>query len=69
METIRYTAPAISCNHCKMTIERALGTLGGIQSVTVEVPTKSVTIEYDPGQVTPTQLQEVLDDEGYPVTP
>lgn len=67
MTTVQYTVPDISCGHCKMTIEKAVGVLDGVQSVAVDVPTKGVAIVYDPDQVTPDRLEEVLAEEGYPV--
>jgi copper chaperone len=65
--TATYTAPAISCAHCKQAIEGAVGALPGVQAVQVDVPSKRVEVRYDPAQVAPTQLEEILEEEGYPV--
>ncbi len=67
METVTYTAPAISCEHCQHAIEGALGALPGVQTVTVDIPTKRVAVTYDPGAVTRPVLEAALDEEGYPV--
>jgi copper chaperone CopZ len=67
METVTYTAPAISCAHCQRTIEGAVRALPGVQSVHVEIPTKTVTISFDPAQATRSQIEATLDEEGYPV--
>ena len=67
METVTYTAPAISCAHCQRTIEGAVHALPGVQSVHVEIPTKTVTVSFDPTQATPSQIEATLDEEGYPV--
>ena len=67
MENVSYTAPAISCAHCQRAIESAVGTLPGVQSVTVEVPTKKVSVSFDPARVTRSQIEATLDDEGYTV--
>lgn len=67
METVRLTAPDISCEHCKMTIEREVGSLSGIQACLVDIPSKQVSITYDPTTVTRDQIVEALDEEGYPV--
>ena len=40
--------PNISCGHCTMTIEREVGELGGVQSVTADRESKNVTISWDP---------------------
>ncbi len=67
METATYTAPAISCEHCQHAIEGALGALQGVQTVTVDIPTKRVNVSYDPGQLGREQIEATLDEEGYPV--
>jgi len=67
METVTYTAPAISCEHCQHAIEGALGTLSGVQTVVVDIPTRQVNVSYDPGQLGRAQIEEALDEEGYPV--
>jgi copper chaperone len=66
-ETATYTAPAISCEHCQHAIETAVGSLAGVQTVTVDIPTKRVSVAFDPGQVAREQIEATLDDEGYPV--
>ena len=67
METITYTAPAISCEHCKHAIEQAVGALPGVERVQVEIPAKSVAVSYDPAQLSRETIEATLDDEGYPV--
>ena len=44
--------PSISCNHCKMAIEGAVGALAGVRSVAVDVGAKSVTVDFESGDVT-----------------
>jgi copper chaperone len=67
METVSYTAPAISCAHCQHAIEEAVGALPGVQQVQVDIPTKRVEVRYDPARLTTTQIASTLDEEGYPV--
>jgi copper chaperone len=67
MEEITLTAPDISCEHCKMTIERELGALSGVHACSVDVPSKQVSVTYDPAGVTRDQIVETLDEEGYPI--
>ena len=67
METVIYTAPAISCAHCQHAIEAAVGALPGVQGVRVEIPTRTVEVDFDPARVTPAQIEATLDEEGYPV--
>ena len=60
-------APDISCEHCQHAIERAVGKLSGVSSVKVDIPTKTVHIDYDNQKVTLAKIEEVLDDIGYTV--
>lgn len=59
--------PSISCNHCKRVIETAVARLDGVQGVDVEVDAKSVSVEFDPGEVSLTAIKEAIVEEGYPV--
>jgi len=57
--------PAISCHHCKMTIERELAELEGIESVVADVQHKTVRIVWD----APLSWEEIvnkLEEIGYP---
>ena len=67
MAHITVTAPDISCEHCKMSIERDLTAEPGVQQTDVNVETKSVRIVYDEAATSPAQLQAKLADIGYPV--
>jgi copper chaperone len=67
METTTLVAPDISCEHCQHAIEEVLGELIGVNIVKVNIPTKSVHIDYDPQKVTLAKIEEVLDETGYTV--
>jgi copper chaperone len=67
MNTVTLTAPDISCEHCKATIEREVGAMDGVQAVSVDVPSQHVTVTYDPAQLTDSDIVARLDEEGYPV--
>ena len=67
MENVTYTAPDISCEHCRQTIERTLSCLPGVQAVHVDVSSKRVEVRYYPSVVGAARLVSVLDEEGYPV--
>ncbi len=61
------SVPDISCEHCVMTINGALGALSGVASVNTDIPTKTVRLSYDPGQVSMEQIEATLDEAGYAV--
>lgn len=57
----------MSCNHCVMSIKRAVGTLKGVDSVEVDLKKKKVTTGYDPDQVTLELIKKTIEDQGYDV--
>lgn len=59
-------APDISCDHCIMTIEKAVTKLGA-QFVSGDPETKIVTLEYDPDSVSLEAIEAAMEEEGYPV--
>ena len=59
--------PDLSCGHCAQTVMGALTPLEGVEDVTVDLPTKSVQVAYNPHRVTLERISEILADEAYPV--
>jgi copper chaperone len=59
--------PDISCEHCQMTITRALTPVEGVRSVDVDIPNKHVTVDHDETTVGVDRLKQILADEEYPV--
>jgi copper chaperone len=55
----------ISCEHCVRTINGALGSLAGVEAVATDIPTKSVSLRYDPCLLSLEQIAASLDDAGY----
>lgn len=47
MPTQTFQVPGISCDHCKSAIESAVGQLDGVESVTVSVDDKTVSVTGD----------------------
>ena len=67
MEKTTLVATDISCEHCQLAIEGAVGKVEGVKTVSVDIPAKTVHIEYDPQQATLAKIEEVMDDVGYTV--
>ncbi len=59
--------PDISCEHCERAITGALQPVGGVESVSVDIPAKQVWVNYDPAQVSVDRMKEILQEEDYPV--
>ncbi len=66
METKTFTVSKISCNHCVMTIERALGALPGVTAVSADAAAKTVKVEWDQPPATWDAIRSALEDVGYP---
>jgi len=64
--TRTFSVPGISCDHCKHAIEGEVATVAGVDSVTVDVPTKVVTVE---GDAPDTAIVAAIDEAGYEVAP
>ncbi len=67
MATNVLNVPDISCSSCQATITNALTPLEGVQAVNVDIPTRQVTVEYDPTIVALDRMKEPLAEEDYPV--
>ena len=61
--TSTYSVPEISCGHCKATIEAAVGGLGGVNSVEVNIDAKTVTVDGGDGDA----IVTAIEDAGYDV--
>lgn len=62
--TVVLTVPTISCGRCKATIEKALTELPGVESGSVDVDERRVTVV---GAVEQRAIVALLDRIGYPV--
>jgi copper chaperone len=67
MRQISLVVPAISCNHCKHTVESTLKGFEGVQEAIVDVANKRVALKYDPEKVDLSKMEEALSEEGYDV--
>ena len=63
----RLSVPDISCEHCVHAINSTLEELAGVETVSTDIPTKSVQLRYDPQQVSLEKIEAALDDIGYTV--
>jgi len=66
MSSKTVNVPNISCGHCVGTIEREVGELAGVASVTADHGTKDVTVEWDPGLTDWSAIEKVMKEINYP---
>ena len=66
MTTLTLSVPDISCDHCKASIEEAVGSLETVDSVEVSVDQKTVNVSFR-GAVDLPAVTAALEDQGYDV--
>ncbi len=66
MTQVKLAVPDISCDHCKMSIEGAVGELAGVSQVEVSVADRTVDVNFaDP--LTQAEIVTAIEDQGYEV--
>jgi copper chaperone len=66
MPDTKLSVPDIHCNHCKMSLEGALGQVAGVKQATVDVPTATIAVTYD-APATMDDLVAAVESQGYEV--
>ncbi|GEA14357.1 MAG: copper chaperone [Moorella sp. (in: firmicutes)] len=57
----------MTCNHCKMSVEKALGGLEGVTAVAVDLAAKTARVTYDPAKVNLEAMKKAVTEAGYEV--
>lgn len=57
-----FNVPDMSCNHCKMRIEKTMNDSGKIKDLNIDLQTKKVTLE---SELAEKELIKLFDDAGY----
>jgi copper chaperone len=65
MKTVQLHVEGMSCQHCVKTVEGTLKEIGA--SSTVDLASKTVTVEFDEDRLTLDQIKEAIEDQGYTV--
>lgn len=65
MRTLSYSVPDISCGHCRTAITREVSTIDGVESVDVDLKTKTVTVVGEP--LDEQAIVAAIDEAGYEV--
>lgn len=61
------SVPGISCQHCKMSIEEAVGELAGVDKVEVDISARTVDLSFDEAAVGLDQIIDTIEEVGYEV--
>ena len=57
-----FTVEGMSCNHCKMAVEKEVKALPGMISATVDLAAKMLNVEYDEGKTTPVAIKAAVEE-------
>jgi copper ion binding protein len=64
-DTLTYTVPGMSCEHCRSAISKEVGAVAGVESVDVDLDGKLVTVHG--ADVSDAAVREAIDEAGYDV--
>ena len=64
-QTLTYSVPGVTCEHCRTAITKEVGTVAGVESVDVDLERKLVTVGGT--AVSDTAVREAIDEAGYDV--
>ena len=67
MQQVTLQAPEIHCDHCKMSIEGAVGSLEGVSSVEVAIADATVDVVYDDSTTDLAWIKKTIEEQGYAV--
>lgn len=67
METLVLKIGGMTCNHCKMKVEKALRTMDGVENVQVDLTTGQATVSFDAAKLRAEDLRTVVSEAGYEI--
>lgn len=68
MEKLKFNVSGMSCAACSARVEKVVGALDGIKSVSVSLLTNSMVVEFD-SPLTPKDISRAVSDAGYKASP
>ncbi|BCV23103.1 copper ion binding protein [Moorella sp. Hama-1] len=67
MAEVTLQVEGMSCNHCKMSVEKALKNLAGVTDATVDLGAKTARVTYDSSKVDIEAMKKAVSAAGYEV--
>ena len=64
-QTLTYSVPGVTCEHCRTAITKEVGAVVGVESVDVDLERKVVTVSGT--AVSDLSVREAIDEAGYDV--
>jgi copper chaperone len=67
MERTVFKVEGMSCSHCENVIKKSVSALDGVYAVTVDLKSKTVTVEHESSKVSPDMIKNEIEAQGYDV--
>ena len=67
MTKVLFEVEGMSCNHCKMNVEKALKAVKGVASAEVNLAKKTASVSFDQGQCAIGDMKAAIENAGYEV--
>lgn len=67
MEKMTLNVKGMSCGHCINSIKGNVGELSGVTTVKVNLDSGTVSVVFNPNEVSIDKIKETIDDQGYDV--
>ena len=67
MNQVQLQVPEVHCDHCKSSLEGAVGALTGVDVVEVSVPDATIDVTFDSDAVGLELIKETIEEQGYAV--
>lgn len=68
MTKVVFEVGGMSCNHCKMSVEKALKTVKGVASAEVNLPRGTASVSFDEAVCAIPDMKTAIEGAGYEVT-
>lgn len=67
-DTVMLNVQGMTCNHCKMRVEKALLQVDGVVSADVNLADKNVVVSFDNARANAEKMKAAIEDAGYTVS-
>ena len=67
MTEIQLQVPEVHCDHCKTSLEGAVGALQGVENVEVTISDATLDVKFDDSAVELDKIKQTIEEQGYAV--
>jgi copper chaperone len=67
MNQIQLQVPEVHCDHCKNSLEGAVGAMTGVETVAVTISDATIDVAFDDSAVELAAIKNTIEEQGYAV--